>query len=81
MNFSTDWRRMLTPIAKRNTPLKKLPRIWARCHPKDNLFGGLLLSDSCASSQQSITEYSLEDTHLESDKRNNEADEVVQLDI
>lgn len=34
-NRSTDWRNMLTPSARRKTPLKNAPRSCALCQPYD----------------------------------------------
>lgn len=45
MNLSIDWRKMLTPRARRKTPLKKAPRSRARCQPNDKSCGKSERSD------------------------------------
>jgi len=35
-NRSIDWKKMLIPRARRKTPLKKAPSIWARCQPNES---------------------------------------------
>ena len=47
MKRSIDCRKMLIPSAKRNTPLKKPPRSWPRCHPKEKALGVVLRSEIC----------------------------------
>jgi hypothetical protein len=39
MNLSMDWRKIETPKARRNTPLKKAPRSEALAQPKEKSFG------------------------------------------
>jgi len=45
INLSTDWRKMLTPRAKRKTPLKKAPSSRALCHPNERSCGYAVRSD------------------------------------
>jgi hypothetical protein len=46
MNLSMDWRKMETPRANRNTPLKNAPSRVARAKPNENSLGDLALSDT-----------------------------------
>lgn len=77
-NLSMDWRKMLTPRARRKTPLKKAPRSWARCQPKDNSGGESFLFDIWPA----INKWSprlLPAAYSKCDERHNETDKVVQL--
>lgn len=46
-NRSIDWRNMLTPKARRKTPLKKAPRSRERCQPKERSCGESFFDEIC----------------------------------